>query len=159
MMSLDLKLGNSLILRTLQDASTAARLRRMGLGLLTPRAGLAALSEVLAGPALSGGRARGAAVVAAVPIHWERFLANAELQSELFAEFSTAQRALVSANFTAAGDSTHPPNVQPEFGVIAAARVRLTVKVTVGVRLTLTLTTTNTLTSIETDRIASSTCE
>ena len=91
-------------LMTLQDATTAARLRRMGLGLLTPRAGLAALGAMLAGPGLSCGHAPAAAVTAAVPIRWERFLQNAGARSKLFAEFGTAQPLLASAASAVAGN-------------------------------------------------------
>ena len=100
---------------TLQDASTAARLRRIGLGLLTPQAGLAALSAALAGPALSGAHVPAAAVVAAVPIHWERFLRNAGPRSALFADFTAAQQLLGSATPTAIGESAHAPHIWQEF--------------------------------------------
>ena len=76
-----------------QDTSTAARLRHMGLGLLTAQAGLTALSAVLCISGLRDlTRPRGA-VLAATPIHWQRFLMHAGSRTELFEEFRTPQLA------------------------------------------------------------------
>jgi hypothetical protein len=64
------------------DAQTAARVERMGMSLISPAAGLAALEGVLGQlggltPAVSSGQAAAAgsrAVVAAAPFAWGRFL-------------------------------------------------------------------------------------
>ncbi len=110
-------------------------MRRMGLGLLTPRAGLAALDAVLAGPAASGGHVRAAAVVAAVPIRWERLLQTVGPRSELFAEFSTLQVPLGSATPTAIGDSAHAPaRHRQEFEVRNVVRVIFGVKLMMRIR-------------------------
>ena len=86
--------------------STAARLHRMGLGLLTAQAGLAALGAVLAGSA-NGSRAGPAgAVVAAMPVRWDRFLAHAGSQSQLFAEYHVPQPAGSSASAPAGAQPT-----------------------------------------------------
>ncbi len=80
-----------------QDASTAARLRRMGLGLLTASAGLDALGAVLSS-SVNGSRSDpGSAVVAAMPVHWDRFMAHVGSQSELFAEYQSPQPAVPAA--------------------------------------------------------------
>ncbi len=61
-----------------QDAQTAARVERMGMALLRPEQGLAALQGVLS--ALSGGASPASAalpaVLAAVPFRWRTFLAR-----------------------------------------------------------------------------------
>jgi NAD(P)-dependent dehydrogenase (short-subunit alcohol dehydrogenase family) len=61
------------------DAQTAARVERMGMSLISPAAGLAALEGVLGqlgglAPAISGQAAGSRAVVAAAPFAWGRFL-------------------------------------------------------------------------------------
>ena len=74
-----------------QEAGTAARLQRRGLGLLTAQAGLAALGAVLCSSAYRSLFGPRADVTAAVPVHWDRFMAHAGSQSELFAEFRDLQ--------------------------------------------------------------------
>lgn len=69
----------------------------MGLGLLTAQAGLAALSTLLSGPAFGGVLGAGGAVMAAMPVNWQRFLKHAGTQSELFAEFQKSPHAGVAA--------------------------------------------------------------
>ena len=57
-----------------QDASTAARLERLGMGLLSISSGLAALAAAVGS---SGGGGSGAAVLAAVPFRWRQLVAAA----------------------------------------------------------------------------------
>ncbi len=69
----------------------------MGLGLLTTTAGLAALGAVLSSAAHGGRSVSGGAVVAALPVRWDRFMAHAGSQSELFAEYQAPHPAVPTA--------------------------------------------------------------
>ena len=71
------------------DRSTAARLERLGMGLITISSGLAALALVLN---TSGGSANG--VLAALPFHWRQFVAAARKPlPQLFAAYGPAEAA------------------------------------------------------------------
>jgi hypothetical protein len=68
------------------DAQTAARVERMGMSLISPAAGLAALEGVLA---VTGAVLSGIPVVAAVPFRWPRMLQRlGQPVPEFFAEFA-----------------------------------------------------------------------
>jgi hypothetical protein len=75
-----------------RDPQTAARLARLGMGLIAPQQGLAALEGALA--ALGGGGGGGPAtpppqaVVAAVPFKWAAFLASRQPLPGFFSEFA-----------------------------------------------------------------------
>jgi hypothetical protein len=75
------------------DAQTAARVERMGMSLISPAAGLAALEGVLAATSV-GAAAGSAAVVAAIPFKWQRMLQRlGQPTPGFFAEFAAEQTA------------------------------------------------------------------
>jgi hypothetical protein len=74
------------------DAQTAARVERMGMSLISPAAGLAALEGVLAATSL-GASAGNAAVVAAIPFKWQRMLQRLGQPTPAFFEQFAAERA------------------------------------------------------------------
>jgi NADP-dependent 3-hydroxy acid dehydrogenase YdfG len=75
------------------DAQTAARVERMGMSLISPAAGLAALEGVLAATSV-GAVAGSAAVVAAIPFRWQRVLQRlGQPTPGFFAEFAAEQAA------------------------------------------------------------------
>ena len=68
------------------DSSTAGRLARMGMPLITPAQGLAALADVLS--SLGPYQLHGGAVLSAVPFKWDVFMKNLPAgQTGIFAEF------------------------------------------------------------------------
>ena len=70
-----------------KDAATAARISRLGMAMLTPEQGLAALQGVLAHRSPTG---LASALCAAVPFIWERFMQRPGPTDSLFAEFDLA---------------------------------------------------------------------
>lgn len=90
-----------------QDAQTAARMQRSGLGMLTASQGLAALEGMLTGSAAAvtsaGSTAArlAAGVCAAVPFAWERFMQRFATAPQLFTEFKQQ----IAAAQPAAGDA------------------------------------------------------
>ncbi len=70
------------------DASTAARLARMGMPLITPSQGLAALASVMLGCSVQ--QPQRGAVIAAISFKWDAFMSNLPPdQPGIFAEFET----------------------------------------------------------------------
>lgn len=67
-----------------QDAGTAARIGRLGMAMLTPQQGLAALQGILA---QSSTASSASATLAAVPFSWERFLQRVAPSDTTFEEF------------------------------------------------------------------------
>ncbi len=75
-----------------QDARTAARIERMGMGMMQPAQGLAALEGALGSIWVSG---PAPAVLAATPFSWQRFLARLPAAHGLSSEFAApAERAV-----------------------------------------------------------------
>jgi acyl carrier protein len=75
------------------DAQTAARVERMGMSLISPAAGLAALEGAMRFYTGSSGTMPAAPVIAAVPFNWPQFLQHQEQRVgdiTFFKEFSTA---------------------------------------------------------------------
>jgi hypothetical protein len=113
------------------DPQTAARVARLGLGLIGPTAGLAALEGALAAAAPLGGGGGASPVVAAVPFLWGRIakrLGNSA--PSLFAETLADKRTGPSG---AEAASAVPPLVAAAGAVAAstAAETRLLVDETV----------------------------
>jgi NADPH:quinone reductase-like Zn-dependent oxidoreductase len=78
------------------DAQTAARVERMGMRLISPAAGLAALEGVLA--AVSNAPTAASPVIAAVPFKWQRMLQRlGQPLPEFFAEFAAASKPAAGA--------------------------------------------------------------
>jgi len=67
-----------------QDAATAARISRLGMAMLMPEQGLAALQGVVAHKISAS---LSSALCAAVPFNWKQFLQRSGTQDPLFAEF------------------------------------------------------------------------
>ena len=83
------------------DSSTAGRLARMGMPLITPSQGLAALASILA---TSNCTQAGTSCMAAVPFAWSTFLGRlADKHKAVFSEFT----ATASSHISTAG---HPPS-------------------------------------------------
>ena len=78
----------------------------MGLGLLSAHAGFAALGAVLCSAAHGRRSVPGGAVVAAVPVQWDKFMEHAGSQSELFAEYQLPQPAVSAAKAPSGAHST-----------------------------------------------------
>ena len=88
------------------NAGTAGRLARMGMPLITPSHGLAALASIMSNHAATS-------CIAAVPFHWDKFLQQGgNRQQPIFAEF-------------AAHHTSHPPaaTVQPQLQSMSTSHV------------------------------------
>jgi len=105
-----------------QDRSTAARLERLGMGLIRINVGLSTLEAALSGSAEGSSRS----VLAAVPFHWQQFAAAARKPlPQLFAAYApaeavvggTGRAAATAASLTAAVDMS-----EVEAAVQAAVR-------------------------------------
>ena len=82
-----------------QDASTAARLERLGMGLVSISSGLQALAAAVG----SGSSSGGSGVLAAVPFRWQQFVAAARKPlPHLFSAYSPAEAAASDSRGTAA---------------------------------------------------------
>jgi acyl carrier protein len=89
-----------------QEASTAARLERLGMGLVSIRSGLQALAAAVVSS--SGGSGGGSGVLAVVPFRWQQFVAVARRPlPHLFAAYSPAEAA-PSDSHGAAGAQAGP---------------------------------------------------
>jgi acyl carrier protein len=82
------------------DAQTAARVERMGMSLISPAAGLAALEGVLGASV-----ARHRPVVAATPFLWDRFLARLPAVPAFFSAVAPAAKEAAAVGDAAAGQA------------------------------------------------------
>jgi len=91
------------------DPQTAARVARLGVGMLRPSQALAALESVMAAPP-----ATSAAAVAAVPIRWSTFLSRLPpaATAVFFSAFAPANAGVHDSSSTAAAPSSSSPPQQ-----------------------------------------------
>ena len=103
-----------------QDRSTAARLERLGMGLISISSGLDALEAALS----SSGGGSGRSVLAAVPFHWPQFVAAARKPlPQLFAAYSPEEAAAGGSSLEAATTGVAAVDVtEVEAAVQAAVR-------------------------------------
>ena len=92
------------------DARLGARFERVGLGLISPAAGLAALSSALQGCSARGGSR---ANIVAARVDWPRLMAasKAAAAAPIFASFRPQQAASVADAFTASAAAAAEPDV------------------------------------------------
>ena len=107
------------------DASTAGRLARMGMPLIDPSQGLAALGAVLSGPHMTH-----RAAVAAVPFDWPTFMKKLPPgQSGIFADFELPPSTAGSAG-PAQRALSHPPQKKKSASASATGHLTKAVRPT-----------------------------